>query len=182
MTASSLAVGSTDQAAAVTGPTFRHFMCSWATGVAVVTSSLGQRPVGCTVNAFTSVSLHPPLGLVSLSERSRTLAAISACDAFGLNLLAWRQCHLARQFATATDDRFAGVPFRLEHGVPVIEGAMAAAVFTLERVIVAADHVLVLGRPRWCDCDDRPDPMIFFNGRYQALPLRGEDRCPDSGH
>jgi len=173
MTASSSAVISADPAAAVSGSTFRHFMRNWATGVTVVTSSLGQQPIGCTVNAFTSVSLHPPLVLISLAEQSRTLAAITTRDDFGINLLSWRQRHLAQQFAAAIDDRFADVPYRLECGVPVLEGAMAAAVCEVERAIVAADHVLVLGRPQWLDCADSPDPVIFFGGWCRTFSRMG---------
>jgi flavin reductase (DIM6/NTAB) family NADH-FMN oxidoreductase RutF len=160
--------------AAVTGRAFRSFMRNWATGVTVVTSSFGQHPIGCTVNAFTSVSLHPPLVLISLAEQSRTLAAIMTRDAFGINLLAWRQRHLAQQFAAASDDRFTEVPYRLECGVPVLEGAMAAAVCEVERAIVAADHVLVLGRPQWFDCADSPDPVIFFGNGYRTFSRMGE--------
>jgi len=153
---------------------FRTVMGHFATGVTIVTSSFGQQPIGCTVNAFTSVSLHPPLVLVSLAEQSRTLAAITTRDVFGINMLAWRQRHLAQQFAAASDDRFTEVPYRLECGVPVLEGAMAAAVCEVERAIVVADHVLVLGRPQWFDCADSPDPVIFFGGWYQTFSRMGE--------
>jgi flavin reductase (DIM6/NTAB) family NADH-FMN oxidoreductase RutF len=127
------------------------------------------------VNAFTSVSLHPPLVLVCLAAGSRTLAAITARDAFGINVLAWRQRHLAQQFAAASGDRFADVAYRLEHGMPVLEGAMAAAVCEVDRTIVAADHVLVLGRPLWCACaDDNPDPVIFCGGWYRTFSRMGK--------
>jgi 3-hydroxy-9,10-secoandrosta-1,3,5(10)-triene-9,17-dione monooxygenase reductase component len=161
--------------AMITSRAFRTFMRTWATGVAVVTSSLGQQPVGCTVNAFTSVSLHPPLVLIALAEQSRTLAAITARGVFAVNLLTWQQRHLAQQFAAGTGNRFAGVPYRLEHGVPVIEGAMAVAACDVERVVVVADHVLVLGRPRWFDYADNTDPVIFFGGWYRTFPRLGEE-------
>lgn len=152
--------------AVVTGATFRAFMRNWATGVAVVTGMLARQPTGCTVNSFTSVSLSPPLLLVSLSERSRTLTAITEGRTFGINVLSWEQRHLGEQFA-ANNDRFAGVPHRLERGVPLLEEAMARVVCSLERLIVAADHVLVLGRPQWCESAADADPLIFFDGRYQ---------------
>jgi 3-hydroxy-9,10-secoandrosta-1,3,5(10)-triene-9,17-dione monooxygenase reductase component len=154
--------------AAVTGPDFRRFMRSWATGVVVVTGSLARRPAGCTVNSFTSVSLRPPLLLVSLSERSHTLAAITERATFGISVLGWEQRHLGERFA-APDDRFAGVRYRLENGVPLLDDAMATAVCTVERLIVAADHVLVLGRPQWCESAGDTDPVVFFNGRYQTV-------------
>lgn len=152
----------------VTDIVFRRFMRNWATGVAVVTASAAGRPIGCTVNSFTSVSLHPPLLLVSLSERSRTLAAITERKTFGVNVLSWDRRHLADRFATS-DDRFADVPYRLENHVPLLREAMATAVCAVDRQIVAADHTLVLGRPQWCQSDDDTKPVVFFNGHYQTI-------------
>jgi Flavin reductase like domain len=52
---------------------FRHFMRHWPTGVAIVTTADADGPVGCTVNALMSLSVEPPLLIVSLCENSRTL-------------------------------------------------------------------------------------------------------------
>ncbi|MEV0390751.1 flavin reductase family protein [Nonomuraea sp. NPDC050643] len=157
------------QQGAVDGATLRGFMRRWATGVAVVTGSRDGRPAGCTVNAFTSVSLNPPLLLVSLATTSHTLASIIENGVFGVNLLAWPQRHLVAQFAAPAEDRFAGVDFRLVAGAPVIEGAMAAAVCAVTQTIAAADHVLVLGAPQWCDAGEGEDPALFFGGAFVRL-------------
>jgi flavin reductase (DIM6/NTAB) family NADH-FMN oxidoreductase RutF len=164
-----------DDPTAVSGPAFRRFMRSWATGVAVVTTVAGL-PVGCTVNALTSVSLRPPLLLISLGEHSNTLVAIKASGRFAANLLGAGQRHLAERFAAPVEDRFAGVPYRLAHGVPIIDGTIAATVCAVDRTVPAADHVLVLGRPLWCGGDDRPNPAIFFGGGYRtAAPSRADE-------
>jgi 3-hydroxy-9,10-secoandrosta-1,3,5(10)-triene-9,17-dione monooxygenase reductase component len=113
-------------------------------------------------------SLDPPLVLVSLSDRSRTVAAIAAREAFGVNVLTDRQRHLAARFAAA-GDRFAGVAYRMLDGVPVLAETVASMVCTVDQIVMVADHVLVLGRPRWCGSADRSDPAIFFGGGYQAL-------------
>jgi flavin reductase (DIM6/NTAB) family NADH-FMN oxidoreductase RutF len=157
-------------------------MRRWATGVAIVTSAAAGRPVGCTVNAFTSVSLDPPLLLVSLGEDSRTLAAIMSHGAFGLSLLGRRQRRVADAFAASGGDHFRDVPFEVIHGVPILAGSIAAAACALEACLPVADHVLLLGAPRWCAPDDDPaaaddvsddggdqggaGPMVFFAGQY----------------
>ncbi|MCX4469267.1 flavin reductase family protein [Micromonospora sp. NBC_01655] len=157
------------RAAPVSGPELREFMRNWATGVAVVTSRLAGRPVGCTVNAFTSVSLRPPLLLVSLARTSRTLTAITAEGGFAVNLLDRRQRDLADRFATATGDRFAGVAHRTVDGLPLLDGAMAVAVCAVTQFIGAADHMLVLGSPYWCEAGDDADPALFLGGRYWTV-------------
>ncbi|MGC4891645.1 flavin reductase family protein [Micromonospora sp. DT227] len=153
----------------VSGPLLREFMRNWATGVAVVTSRADGRPVGCTVNAFTSVSLSPPLLLVSLGRASRTLAALTAEGGFAVNLLSRRQCHLADQFAGRVPDRFAGVPYRDRDGLPLLDGALAVAVCTVSQVIGVADHTLVLGAPYWCESRVGVEPAVFFGGGYRAV-------------
>jgi flavin reductase (DIM6/NTAB) family NADH-FMN oxidoreductase RutF len=116
-----------------------------------------------------SVSLDPPLILISLSARSRTLAAITAQGAFGINVLAAREQQLAERFARSGGDRFAGVRYRFERGVPLLDSAIATAVCRLEQTVAAADHILLLGRPQWCVQDGGPDPLIFLGGAYQTL-------------
>jgi len=155
--------------ASVTGPMLRDFMRSWTTGVAVVTSALAGRPVGCTVNAFTSVSLRPPLVLVSLSDTSRTLAAITAGGRFAVNLLDRRQCRLAEHFATAVADRFADLEHRTWGGTPVLDGALGVVLCTVTQVLKVADHGLVLGAPIRCEVRADADPAVFFGGRYRSV-------------
>jgi flavin reductase (DIM6/NTAB) family NADH-FMN oxidoreductase RutF len=152
----------------VTGAELREFMRSWATGVAVVTSALAASPIGCTVNAFTSVSLDPPLLMISLAETSRTLAVITARQAFGVNLLAAHQDRLAARFAGAPGDRFAGVGYRMECGVPVLTGVLAAVVCAVVHTIPIGDHVLLFGRPLWRGAATGADPAVFFGGRYRS--------------
>jgi flavin reductase (DIM6/NTAB) family NADH-FMN oxidoreductase RutF len=155
----------------VTAAGLRGFMRSWATGVAVVTCAVGGRPTGCTVNTFTSVSLDPPLVLVSLSGSSRTLAAITTRQVYGVNVLSAGQRSLAARFATGTSsaDRFAGLAHRMESGVPVLTAALAAAVCVVAQATVLADHVLLFGRPIWLSATGRADPAIFFGGGYRSL-------------
>ncbi|MFE9423196.1 flavin reductase family protein [Kitasatospora sp. NPDC006697] len=157
---------------AVTGPALRSVLRRWATGVALVTATAQGRPTGCTASSFTSISLSPPLVLVSLDRGSRTLAAITGAGAFGINLLGRHHRDLAERFATApADRRFDGVGHRLVREVPVVDGAMAALVCRLERTVAAADHLLVLGQPVWCDQRGTADPLVHFGSHYQCLAV-----------
>ncbi|MFH8384322.1 flavin reductase family protein [Kitasatospora sp. NPDC018058] len=156
----------------VTGPALRSVMRRWATGVALVTATAQGRPTGCTASSFTSVSLSPPLVLVSLYRSSRTLAAITSQGAFGINLLGRHHQDLADRFATApAERRFAGIGHRLVQDVPVIDEAMATLVCRVERTVAAADHLLLLGQPIWCDQHGAADPLVHFGSHYQCLAV-----------
>src|SRR5262245_35834302 len=129
---------------------FRQLMACWSTGVAVVTTAAGDAPLGCTVSAITSVSLEPPLLLVALAERSRTLAAVQQRGRLGVNLLPAQRLDLAQQFSRGEPaERFAGVDFDWAMGVPVLRDVVTSAVCVTERSVPVADHVLVVAEPVW---------------------------------
>ncbi|MEU3255126.1 flavin reductase family protein [Streptomyces sp. NPDC006997] len=152
---------------AVPGDVFRHTMARLPTGVAVVTTEGPDGPVGCTVNAVMSLSLDPPSLLVSLAGRSRTLDQVLERGAFAVNVLPWSARHLVRQFATGTAaQRFAGVPWRSEHGVPVLTAASVSAVCEVSDRVPMYDHVLVAGTVTWTRSDDQPPTVLYAGAQH----------------
>src|SRR5437763_16989320 len=78
---------------------FRSTMGRFATGVPVVTVSHDNGyPHAITVNAFLSVSLDPPLVLVSVNNRSRMNTHLSLGGRYGINVLAASQEEHSRHF------------------------------------------------------------------------------------
>lgn len=149
---------------------FRQLMSCWCTGVAVVTSAAAQQPVGCTVNAITSVSLEPPLLLVGLSARSRTLAAIRDRQRLGISLLSAQHVALARQFAQGDPaERFAGVAYQWTAGVPLLSEAVVATVCVTRRLLPVADHLLVVAEPVWWQRLSRRRPLVSYGSSYWSL-------------
>ena len=80
---------------------FRRALGHFATGVTVVTYAARDADEfrGTTVNSFTSVSLDPPLVLVSLGRQTRAAAALRPGTPYAVNVLHHRQRHLALHFA-----------------------------------------------------------------------------------
>jgi flavin reductase (DIM6/NTAB) family NADH-FMN oxidoreductase RutF len=157
-------------AARLTSGDFRQLMSCWSTGVAVVTTSSGDEPLGCTVSAITSVSLEPPLLLVALAARSRTLAAICERRVFCVNLLPAQRSDLAGQFSRGEPaDRFADVDYDWTMGVPVLHDVVTSAVCITERCVPVADHVLVVAEPVWWQRDLRRRPLVCFDRSYWTL-------------
>ena len=77
----------------------RSAMRAWTTGVAIVTAVHAGRPHGMTVSSFTSISLDPPLIVISLSTGSHTHDLIRLAGAFGVTILAASQQALSERFA-----------------------------------------------------------------------------------
>jgi flavin reductase (DIM6/NTAB) family NADH-FMN oxidoreductase RutF len=154
---------------------FLDLMACWPTGVAVVTSALGNEPMGCTVTAVASVSAQPPLLLVSLATKSRTLLAIRHNGGrFGVCVLSAEQRDLAQRFAQGEpNQRFASVGFTWLMGVPILREALTGAVCTVRAELAVADHVLVVGGPQRFLGNPQPNPVIWFQRSYWDLcPIR----------
>jgi flavin reductase (DIM6/NTAB) family NADH-FMN oxidoreductase RutF len=149
---------------------FRDFMRHWPTGVAIVTTAGPNGPVGCTVNALMSLSLEPPLLLVSLGEDSRTLEVIRRTELFGASVLAAEQGELSERFChCAPAERFDGLELRVEHGVPLLAGAAAHTVCRVQELQRCADHILVVGAPVWQSVGIRRGPLLLHRGAHRRV-------------
>jgi 3-hydroxy-9,10-secoandrosta-1,3,5(10)-triene-9,17-dione monooxygenase reductase component len=147
---------------------FRDTLGAFPTGVTIVTA---PGPAGLTTNAFTSVSLDPPLILVCFDDTSRTLPAVEKAGRFAVNVLRADQGALAELFASkrVAEEKFAEVTHVETHGVPVLDRALAWLVCDVERTIPAGDHTIVLGAVCDLHAEDEGEPLLFFRGEY-SLP------------
>jgi len=120
-------------------------MAEVCTPVTVVTALLGDRPHGTTVSAFTSLSMDPPMVLVSLDRRSELLRGLGKGVRFGVNVLGSDQAALAGAFARKGADKFAGVGWDLDEGAPRLDGSSGWLACAVAKLVDGGDHVIVLG-------------------------------------
>ncbi|MBC2666627.1 flavin reductase family protein [Novosphingobium flavum] len=153
--------------------TFREVLGNYPTGVCVITAMGAEaQPIGMVVGSFSSISLDPPLVGFFPGKNSQSWPLIAASGHFCVNVLASDQVALCRQIA-APGDKFKDVEYTLSHhGLPVLEGAMAAIECRVEQVIEAGDHWLVLGRVLGLEARRDADPMLFFRGAYGGFAKR----------
>ena len=83
---------------------FRRTLGMFATGVTVLTTRVGEQVHGMTANAFMSVSLQPPLVLISIDRRARMGALLHEGTRFGVSVLEAKQTGLSDRFAGRTAD------------------------------------------------------------------------------
>jgi len=140
---------------------------TFATGVTVVTAiGADGAPIGFTANSFTSVSLDPPLLLVCLAKTSRNFEAMTSASGFAINILSDSQKDVSNTFARPVEDRFAVVDWRLgPHGSPVFADVSAWFDCSLEQMIEAGDHVVLLGRVQAFEKSDR-NGLGYVRGSY----------------
>jgi flavin reductase (DIM6/NTAB) family NADH-FMN oxidoreductase RutF len=121
-------------------------MAEVCTPVSVVTTLTDGVPHGTTVSAFASLSVDPPMVLVSLSRTSGLLTRIRDVQRFGVNVLGVGQADLALAFAGKGAAKFDGVAWTEDTGAPRLDGATGWLSCEVAELVDGGDHVVVLGR------------------------------------
>ncbi|MES2755983.1 MAG: flavin reductase family protein [Pseudomonadota bacterium] len=147
---------------------FRSTMGLFATGVTVVTYLNQGEAAGMTANAFMSVSMDPPLVLISVRRQSRFNEAMRAGDCYGVSFLAEAQQAVSAHFGGRHDEHLQ-VPFVEHNGTPLIGGSLAHIVARTISVQEAGDHLLYLGQIEHLQLGQQRKPLVFFSGKYKQV-------------
>jgi len=172
---------------------YRAVLGRFVTGVTVVTTldepdpaSGAPQPFGTTVNSFTSVSLDPPLVLITVGRERSIHPVLARTGRFAVSILAEEAQSLSDCFAGAPSaiprSAFCGASWRPSaHGMPLLDDALAWVDCELDRVIEAGDHTISLGRVVGLELSGRQGwPLLYFQRQYlriehaETLALRGK--------
>jgi flavin reductase (DIM6/NTAB) family NADH-FMN oxidoreductase RutF len=147
---------------------FRRTLGMFATGVTVITTSSGGEVHGMTANAFMSVSLSPPLVLVSVDRRARMNLLLREGVRFGISVLADWQSDLSNQFGGRPVEGAEPARFDNVRDTPLVEGALAHLVARVVRSYWGGDHSLFLAHVEYVRYGEG-EPLLFHGGRYERL-------------
>lgn len=154
---------------------FRQVLGRFATGVTVITTNAGGHKHGMTANAFSSVSLEPPLVLVSIAKTADMHDLMLEAKAFCVNILAehhreWSDWWAGK--APKDADQFAGIPHSLKStGSPVLDGCLGYIDCKVWAQYAGGDHTLFVGEVQEAAVteDDSLKPLLFFSSKYRKL-------------
>jgi flavin reductase (DIM6/NTAB) family NADH-FMN oxidoreductase RutF len=149
---------------------FRAVMGHFATGVAVVTGMGSEGAVGMTTNALCSLSLEPLLVVACVDNTARTLPVVLQSRRFGVNVLQAGQDAVSGRFASKLplDRKFEAVDYRLEHGVPVLNDALAWLVCEVRDTFPGGDHTIAVGRVAAMGHGEGR-PLVWYRGSYTTV-------------
>ncbi|MEU6115897.1 flavin reductase family protein [Streptomyces sp. NPDC047117] len=174
-------------AGGVSADEFRAALSRLAAGVVLITAldpeddpADGEVPdgedAGMTATAFMSVSLDPPLVMVSVRNESRMDDILERQPLWAVSVLTEGQRNIAGQFSMKgrLSDRllFASVPHVRgeETGAALVKGALATMECRTEQRVVAGDHTLIIGRVLTAHTPHvETNPLTYFRGRYRKL-------------
>jgi flavin reductase (DIM6/NTAB) family NADH-FMN oxidoreductase RutF len=143
---------------------FRNTMGRFATGVTVVTTVVDEKIHGMTASAFLSVSLDPPLVLVSVDRRAHLHAILAEGSRYGVSLLNADQAAYSQHFAGF------GAPdlqpeFTWVEGFPLLKEALGHVIARVVDAHAAGDHTLFIGQVEYLAWFEG-DPLLYFRGQY----------------
>ncbi|MFB9070255.1 flavin reductase family protein [Citricoccus parietis] len=133
----------------------------------VVTYEFEGEYYGATVNSFTSVSIDPPLLLVSFMRTAKAAERLMTRP-FTINVLAGDQKTTALQFAGKPQ---AGheIPWNFSHGSPRIKDSLAHFSCEPWREYDGGDHVLVLGKVVDFGYAQDKVSLVFYRGQWHRV-------------
>jgi flavin reductase (DIM6/NTAB) family NADH-FMN oxidoreductase RutF len=163
--------------------TYKALARTWAATVTVVTARRAQQHEGdapeldgFTATAFITVSMAPPIILVSATRAATAFTMLRDAAGFAVNLLSPDQSDLAGAFAKPAAER-AGLWDRTPwapdaDGVPLLGGTTGAFSARVRQLVDAGDHVVVLGDVTALHVGEGSDTLVYHNRSYGRVVPR----------
>ncbi len=150
----------------------------FATGVTVVTAKTWTEARGMTANAFSSLSLDPPLVLVCFDNKASSLRVVREAGKFAVNFLAEEQKGASDWFAGKgrdSGDQFANIVHEMgENGSPLLTGNAGVLECDLHEEFPGGDHTIVVGRVTRVLVDEEIcPPLLFYGSAYRKMDMDG---------
>ena len=145
----------------------RQVMGRFATGVTLLTTRFDEGVLGMTANAVMSLSLEPPLVVVSVDKKNSMHECLMRGKCFALNMLRADQEEISRRFAISGPKDFSGLRLTAaETGAPILIDAIAFVDCKLVEILSGGDHDMFVGEPVAGEVRDG-EPLIFYGGEYR---------------
>jgi len=155
---------------------FKKAMSQFATGVTVVTTVHQGTPIGITASSFSSLSMDPPLVLVSLAKKLFTHKVIADSGSFAVSILDAEQKELGMRFAGMfpdIKDRFAGLDVKTAvTGCPVLPNAIAWVDCRVWDSYDGGDHTIFVGEVVDVHASEKDAPLLYHSRAWRrSAPL-----------
>jgi flavin reductase (DIM6/NTAB) family NADH-FMN oxidoreductase RutF len=126
-----------------------------------------------TVSSFTSVSLEPPLIIISLQDTTRTRELVYHAQAFGVTVLSADQKEISERFAGRNPDsphRMADLETEtLVTGAPLIKGGVAYFDCRVRQSIDVGPNTLFVGEVVAARGNGEGQPLVYHARTYRSL-------------
>lgn len=146
---------------------FRNACGRFATGITIVSTEVDGEIHGMTANGFMSVSLEPPLILVSVGKKARSHELIAQSGSYGVSILTAAQQPLSNHFAGRPDENL-NIPWEELDGNPVIAGTLAQISAKVVDAHEAGDHTLYIAEVTAFNYSEG-EPILYYYTGYGEM-------------
>ncbi len=141
-----------------------------AAGVAVITTTFRDQPVGFTATSITSLGAKPPLIMFSVAKGASSYEPMLHAEHIALHTLGKRNLALAQRMAADHTQRFATSDWELgPHGVPVFPAATSVLIVKIREVIEIESNAVVIGEVL-TGATGEEDEALLYQKRAYYLP------------
>lgn len=150
---------------------FRDCLGQFATGITVITTMEGERPVGVTINSFTSVSLEPALILFCLDKQADCYSIFKKTNLFAVNILSAHQQEISHRFSRHIHNKWHHTPYHLgEYSKsPLLLDTKAYLECEKFALYPGGDHDIFLGKVLSFRIASDHSPLVYYRGQYCLL-------------
>ena len=145
---------------------FGHF----PSGVIAIAAEVAGTRVGLAASTFVPVSLEPPLVSFAVQNTSTTWPQLKDVPYLGISVLGESHDEAARTLAAKTGDRFAGLQtVSTPSGAVFVEGTSVWLESSIEQLIPAGDHTIVILRVSDITVHADVPPIVFHRSTFRRL-------------
>lgn len=146
----------------------RHVLGDFATGVTIIANENEDGRLGITANAFTSVSLDPPLVLVSIANGTRMLARLEDQAPFSISILGGEQEDVARCYGSSKNPPDEAHWIKLQD-LPVVAEAVAHLGCRVVARHAHGDHHVIIAQVDWLTRKTECSALTFHRGQFGLM-------------
>jgi flavin reductase (DIM6/NTAB) family NADH-FMN oxidoreductase RutF len=153
----------------ITPEQMRHTLAGFSTGLSVVAAEVDGQVVGMPANSLVSVSLDPPLVMLSFAHTSTTWPVLRRAERWGISVLGAGQEEVLRSLRRPASARFDGIEVEVRGQAVFVGGALATIEVLPQTAVEAGDHTVMLLEVVALDRDEEREPLVFFGSRVRRL-------------
>jgi flavin reductase len=158
----------------------RRIMGHFATGVTIVTTRYGDGDQiwGMTANAIVSLSLDPPLVLITVTRDNYMRECLLKGQCYAINILTTEHEAISRRFATRGPKDFSDLALTTAStGAPILADALAFVDCRVVQILPGGDHDIFLGEIVAGELRSG-QPLVFYAGQYNRLAAPSPEPPP----
>jgi len=144
---------------------FGHF----PSGVIAIAAEVDGAIIGLAASTFVPVSLDPSLVSFCVQNSSTTWPRLRDLPVLGISVLGESHDEAARALAAKTGDRFAGLQTVSKGGAVFIEGTSVWLESSIEQLVPAGDHTIVILRVSGITVHAEVAPIVFHRSGFRKL-------------